>query len=162
MSVITNALMAGNGVEVVANAVEKFVSTPQESTDLQIEEDKAAQDNFYRFAQLDQQRDLAQIEINKVEATNPDWFVAGWRPAIGWVCALGLAYQFLLDPLLLWIFPAHTPVVLDASQLYSLTAGMLGIAGMRSFDKLKGKATKHIGGNTSATTQTLTVRDSAS
>lgn len=148
MSVISDALLAGNGTDVVANAVEKFVSSPQEHTDLLIEEDKAAQDNQYRFAQLDQQRDLAQIEINKIEAANPDWFVAGWRPAIGWVCAAGLGYQFLLDPLLLWLFPGHTPVTLDASQLYSLTAGMLGIAGMRSFDKLKGRETRHVGGNT--------------
>lgn len=146
MSVVSNALAAGDGGKnTVVNAVEKFVDSPAEQADWRIELDKAAQ-----------QRDLAQVEINKVEAANPDWFVAGWRPAIGWVCAAGLGYQFVLDPLLVWLFPGHPAVHLDASQLYSLTAGMLGIAGMRSFDKLKGKATRHIGGNTTSKAVTVT------
>ncbi len=93
-----------------------------------------------------------QLEINKAEATNPNVFVAGWRPFIGWVGGLALAYQFLLYPLIVWGWVAmgktiaSAPPVVDSSALYPIILGMLGIGGMRSFDKLKGVDTKRLGG----------------
>jgi hypothetical protein len=110
-----------------------------------------------------------QLEINKSEAQHNSRFVAGWRPAIGWVGALALAYQFILYPLLVWIWallqakgliPCHVdpaataaactftaPPALDAGPLFAIVTGMLGIGGMRSFDKLKGTDTKQVGGS---------------
>jgi len=93
-----------------------------------------------------------QLEINKAEAQNPSVFVAGWRPAIGWIGALALFYQFIAYPLLTWgwkFFQAWQwvpldmtpPPVLPADQLWVILTGMLGIAGLRSFDKLKGTDT---------------------
>ena len=87
-----------------------------------------------------------QIEINKVEAANANLFVSGWRPAIGWVCALALAYQYLLRPLLSWATMAagyNFPVMpgLD-DNLWQLMMGMLGMGGLRTFERVKGVASK--------------------
>lgn len=84
---------------------------------------------------------MAQIDTNKEEARHKSVFVAGWRPFIGWVGGFALAYQFILYPLLVWgwaLFegPGDPPPPFTSDVLYTLIAGMLGIGGMRSFDKL--------------------------
>lgn len=78
-----------------------------------------------------------QLAINKEEAAHKSLFVAGWRPAIGWVCGLGLTYNIVISPFLdIWF---EMPKV-DAALLYPVLMGMLGLGGMRSFEKLKGVA----------------------
>lgn len=88
--------------------------------------------------------DSSQSEINKTEAQSMNLFVAGWRPAIGWTCALALIYQYLLVPLAVWgsTWSGHdlpTPPRLD-DVLWELLFGMLGMGGLRTFEKLKGVA----------------------
>ena len=85
----------------------------------------------------------------KAEAQHASVFVAGWRPFIGWVGGFGMAYQFLLYPLLTWVWPivlptAPIPPELNGDVLFAMVSGMLGIAGMRSFDKMKGIDSKEI------------------
>jgi hypothetical protein len=88
----------------------------------------------------------AQTDINKTEAANSSVFVSGWRPAIGWVCALALAYQYLARPLVMGIMPMFNIVVpplpgLD-DNLWQLMMGMLGMGGLRTFEKVQGVASK--------------------
>lgn len=91
---------------------------------------------------------MAQMEINKQEAAHGSVFVAGWRPAIGWICGLALAWNFVLQPLLLWIvwlIPAYADKVamaprLDMGELMWLLTGMLGLGTMRTYEKQKGVA----------------------
>jgi hypothetical protein len=88
----------------------------------------------------------AQTDINKAEASSSSLFVAGWRPAIGWVCALALAYQYLLKPLMTWGatvagFNLPPMVGLD-DNLWQLMMGMLGMGGLRTFEKVQGVASK--------------------
>lgn len=87
--------------------------------------------------------DLGQIEINKVEAAHRSLFVAGWRPFIGWVCGIALCYNYLLYPLILWAkavwFPDVVAPDLFEDSLYQLVIAMLGLGGLRTFEKLKGK-----------------------
>jgi len=96
-----------------------------------------------------------QLEVNKAEASNPSMFVAGWRPFIGWVGGFAMAYQFILYPFLVWIWsllqakgvvPQHLtpPPPLDADILWTVVTGMLGIAGMRSFDKMQQTDTRAV------------------
>jgi len=83
-----------------------------------------------------------QREINKAEAASGSLFVAGWRPAIGWVCALALGFQYLARPLVLWAAGIWWPGVpalpgLD-DALWQLMFGMLGMGSLRTFEKAKG------------------------
>jgi len=93
-----------------------------------------------------------QLSVNEMEAQHPNLFVSGWRPMIGWVGGVALAYQFIVYPLILWGWAAwgpegvSPPPPIDAAALYPLLLGMLGIGGMRSFDKMKGTDTKRPGG----------------
>ena len=100
-----------------------------------------------KLSQLEQALKQGQIEINKAEAQNPNWFVAGWRPAIGWVGALALLYTFLLSPLISWGCQiAHikvVPPVLDTWMLFNLVLSMLGLGGYRTFEKIKQVHDKH-------------------
>lgn len=87
-----------------------------------------------------------QLEVNKNEASHPSVFVAGWRPAIGWICAFGFAWQFLITPIALWIMAMTGSTVIlpsiDVQALYSLTMGMLGMGALRTYEKMKGVARK--------------------
>jgi hypothetical protein len=86
---------------------------------------------------------LGQMEINKAEATT-DLFRGGWRPATGWTCVFGLAYQFLIMPIVPWAFKAFGADVpelpaIDNETLMVLLTGMLGLGGLRTYEKVKGK-----------------------
>ena len=88
--------------------------------------------------------DKGQLAVNAVEASNASIFVSGWRPAIGWICAFAIAYQFVVVPLGSWLaafFMAQVPQapVLDES-LWELVTAMLGMAGFRMYEKVKGVA----------------------
>lgn len=83
-----------------------------------------------------------QLEINKAEAASASVFTSGWRPFIGWVCGAALVYQYLLRPLAAWGF-AVSGYALPAmpgldDNLWQLLLGMLGLGGLRSFEKVKG------------------------
>jgi hypothetical protein len=95
-------------------------------------------------AQLIQEINKAQIEVNKVEAGSTNLFVSGWRPSVGWVCSIALCYHFVLQPLLMFVLSAvGKPVdlpVFDMSTLTTILLGLLGLGGMRSFEKVKKSA----------------------
>ena len=84
--------------------------------------------------------DAQQTQVNANEAQSSSIFVSGWRPAIGWVGALGLAYQYLVRP---FAYGAgwHDLPVLDSS-LMELVWSMLGMAGLRTYEKIQGVARK--------------------
>ena len=108
--------------------------------------DPAAQDAArLELLKLQQSGELAamtaQTEINKAEASNPSVFVSGWRPAIGWVCALAMGYQYLARPLMVAFMPALAFPGLD-DNLWQLMMGMLGLGGLRTFEKTQGVASK--------------------
>ena len=100
-----------------------------------------------KLSKLEQALKQGQIEINKAEASNPNWFVAGWRPAIGWVGALALLYTFLFNPLIGWgcqlAGVKAIPPTLDMGMLFNLVISMLGLGGMRTYEKLKNVQNKH-------------------
>ena len=90
-----------------------------------------------------QQALLAQLEINKAEAASGSLFKGGWRPAVGWVCAIAFMYHFILKDLI--IFGAAFAGVelpelpeFDMGTLLTVLGGMLGIGGLRTYEKQKG------------------------
>ena len=116
----------GNIINKVADNVDRFTLDKQEKAELIAEINKA------------------QMEVNKVEAGHTSIFVAGWRPFTGWICATALGYHFILQPLLTFImYTFGNEVVLPTFDMGSLTTvllGMLGLGGMRSFEKVKRSA----------------------
>ena len=86
---------------------------------------------------------IAQVEVNKQEAQHRSIFVAGWRPCVGWVTALALAWHFIVSPLILFavaIAGIEIPELpsFDMETLTTILLGMLGLGGLRSFEKFKG------------------------
>ena len=135
-----NPLGIGAIIDSVGKVASDLITTDKERIELELE-----------GRRIDQATDLAQMEVNKSEAQNHNLFVAGWRPAVGWVGAAAMAYQFLAYPLLVWswtwmqaeqIVPQDVkpPPMLDTEALWVILSGMLGIAGMRSFEKTRGVA----------------------
>jgi len=89
---------------------------------------------------------MAQVEVNKMEAQHRSLFVAGWRPFIGWTCGIALAYHFVLNPLIMFgVSWAGVEIPdlpeFDMSSLMTVLMGMLGLGGLRTFEKVK-KVTK--------------------
>ena len=85
--------------------------------------------------------DLAQLEINKTEAAHRSIFVAGWRPFIGWSCGFALAYTYVVQPIAVFAL-AQTGYLIDLptlsmSEMMPVLMGMLGLGGLRTFEKFK-------------------------
>jgi len=116
-------------------------------------------EQMFRLEELRQKGNLAelsahvnlltsQMRINEVEAEHPSLFIAGWRPMVGWTGAAALAYVSIIDPFLRFCasvmgYEGAFPVI-DSALTMQVLLGILGIGGMRSFDKFKGTDTKQI------------------
>lgn len=117
---------------VVKPLLDKFVPDAQQ----RVEAEQFAATNI-------QSLNLAQIQLNTVEAGSASLFVAGWRPYIGWGCGTAFLYSALFEPLLRFIATVcfgytGTYPVIDTSLTVQVLFGMLGMAGLRTYDKLKG------------------------
>ena len=90
-----------------------------------------------------QELTIAQIEVNKTEAQSRNIFVAGWRPFVGWTCGIALAWHFVGLPVTLFMtsmFQVETPPLpeFEMESLMTVLLGMLGLGGLRTFEKTKG------------------------
>jgi len=111
----------------VAGLLDKFIEDKDTKNKIAFEISTMAERHSQELA-------LAQIGVNKEEAKG-NWFQSSWRPATGWVCVLGLLTNFLVSPILAG-FGVLIPQA-DASVMMPLLLGLLGLAGARSFDKIK-------------------------
>jgi hypothetical protein len=141
-----NPLLLGPLLELGKSLIGKLFPDPAEAARAQVELLRMQQTG--ELAQLAADTELAkgQLAVNAAEAASGNRFVAGWRPAVGWLCALGLGYEFLLCPLLPWVMTIllgkPIPVLPDlpSETLMTLLFGMLGLGGLRTAEKIKGKA----------------------
>ena len=106
------------------------------------EERRKAEADFLRQAMDGELKQvIAQLEINAREAAHPSVWVAGWRPGAGWMGVAGFAYAVFLQPLFTWISTVKgwpTPPTIDTELLWVVLSGMLGIGGLRTYEKAKG------------------------
>lgn len=131
-------------VNAVTSIVDKLIPDPQKKAEIQLETLKLAQAGEFKEIEAELAKTVGQLEINKIEAASPNVFVAGWRPAIGWICAFALAYQLILRPIGGWIMESwlgwKIPPTLELETLMTLLFGMLGLGTFRTIEKVKGKA----------------------
>lgn len=123
--------MIGQVIEVADKVLGKFIPDKNLKMKLQKEMTMAFHD-----------ANLAQIQLNKQEAAHKNIFVAGWRPFVGWTCGVALAYHFIVSPIIETIliafgFTTDLPSF-EFSQLSSILMGMLGLGGLRTYEKMKG------------------------
>ena len=86
--------------------------------------------------------DLAQLEVNKEEAKSRNVFIAGWRPFIGWTCGIALCWTYILQPVAQFVLAQTGHLIdlpgLDMSTMMPVLLGMLGLGGLRTWEKYKG------------------------
>lgn len=121
--------------------IDRVIPDPAQKAAAQLELMKLQQTGELEQMHADSAAMHDQAEIDKIEASSPSLFKSGWRPAVGWVCVLGLAYGLLGQPLLAWISTIRkwpVPPTLDMGTLVTLLFAMLGIGVMRTTEKLQG------------------------
>jgi len=121
--------------------LDRVLPDPQAKAAAQLELFKAQQAGEFKELDNQLQRDLAQIAVNQEEAKSESLFKSGWRPAVGWVCVIGLLYTYLAQPLLAWASATKgvaSPPTLDLGDLIILLGGMLGLGTLRTAEKVKG------------------------
>ena len=124
----------GSIIGTIAQTATDIIGTEKDKLDYQL-----------KARELDLRSDQNQVDINKIEAASSDRWKSGWRPAVGWVCVLGLFYEFLLMPILPWVLTVcginNVPPLpkINDNALDTLLYGMLGLSTMRTVEKVKTK-----------------------
>lgn len=138
---MVNVPILGDAIREVGGIIRELVPDADKRLDVQV-----------RLAELADQADarenqllLGQVEVNKEEARHSNIFVAGWRPAIGWVAAFALGWTWVLAPLAQWIVSINglsTSIpALDPNAMYPVILAMLGVSASRTVEKMSGVAT---------------------
>lgn len=129
-------------IPVVGSVIDKIFPNAKDAADAKLKLMAMAQQGELAALDADVKVALGQMDINKAEASSGNRYASSWRPTIGYICALGLLYNFIGYPLLTWLAAAFkpglkVPPLLD-SNLFELVLGMLGLAGFRTYEKVKG------------------------
>jgi hypothetical protein len=129
-------------IKPISQLLDKLIPDPAAREKAKLELLRAERENDLEEFRLAISADQAQTAINQTEAANPDLFVSGWRPFIGWVCGVAFAYHFILQPLLAFaILNAGGEVKLpsfDMDALFTVLMGMLGLGSLRTIEKIRG------------------------
>jgi hypothetical protein len=129
-----NPLFVAPLLEFGKSMLDRWFPDPQKKAE-------AEQQFMLMMQEQDFRKVLAQLEVNAREAASPHLFVAGWRPFVGWCCGLGFLWATIGHPVVAWLavtkgWPA--PPAIDTEVLLYVLGGMLGLGGLRSFEKTKG------------------------
>jgi hypothetical protein len=131
-----NLLGISSIIDSVGKVASDLITTDKEKMQLEIENRK-----------LDQAVDMAQIEVNKIEAASSSMWTSGWRPFIGWGCGAAFIYSAMLEPIARFVaqvgfdYTGTFPQI-DTNLTMQVLLGLLGLSGMRSYEKSKGVASK--------------------
>lgn len=137
-----NPLVISGLFSAAQSLIERFLPDPEKKAAAQLELLKMQQTG--ELANLAAETDLAklQVQVNLEEAKSANWFVAGWRPFIGWTCGCGLAYVAIIEPLArfaaqVWFHYTGSFPVIDTTITMQVLLGMLGLAAARTVEKVK-------------------------
>jgi hypothetical protein len=129
-------------IPLIGKALDRLFPDPEKANEAKLKLFELQQEGQLAELDADLKLALGQIEVNKAEAQHPNVFIAGWRPFVGWVSGVSVAWNFIAYPTVTW-FGVDAPA-LDTSQLMVLLLGMLGLGGMRSLDKRNRVDTKEM------------------
>jgi hypothetical protein len=113
----------------ISSLLDKFIPDADEKAKLAHEIATMAQKQAHESA-------IAQVKVNEKEAQHRSIFIAGWRPFVGWTCGIALFYHFIVQPVLVFFMDKPAPSF-DMSTLSTILMGMLGLGGLRTFEKYK-------------------------
>jgi hypothetical protein len=134
MGILSSLFSGGSGVaqpiEAIGNIIDSVFTSDEERAQGELLKQKLAM-----------RPSMMQAEIMKVQANHRSTFVAGARPFLMWVCGLGFLFAFVINPVLQWIAPELGSPELPLDAMLELTLAMLGLACLRTVEKLNGKAT---------------------
>jgi hypothetical protein len=125
-----------------AKIIDKIIPDPAQKAQAQLALFQAQQNGTFKEMDDQLQRDIAQIQVNLADANSKNWFQAGWRPFIGWICGFALAYEFLFRVIFgylaksLWQWDAMPP--LNMGDLMTVLGGILGLGALRTVEKKAG------------------------
>ena len=142
-------VIGGSIAEGAAKIISLFKVDPNVALQNQTEVFKITEETKAKVMDGVTQMSLAQNEVNKQEAASPKLFIAGWRPFIGWICGITLGFALMVGPTLTWVSGLmHRPDAqfpkLDTATLLEILLGMLGLGGMRTYEKVSGVTDTHI------------------
>jgi len=129
--------------------ITRLFPDPAQQAEQRLKLTQMAQDGKLAELNAEVQLMLGQIETNKIQAQHKSLFVAGARPAVIWVCCASLCFTGVIHPLLVWLWAFNgiggtPPPPLDLGYMAPILTGLLGLGGMRSFDKTRGTQTDSI------------------
>lgn len=129
-------------VPIIGDVLDKIFPDKTAAEAAKIRLVELAQQGELAKLQADTQLATVQADTNKIEAASGNLFVSGWRPAVGWICALAVGFKFIGGPLLLMVsqavgHPVELPRI-DTDELWPLLLGMLGLGAFRTVEKVKG------------------------
>ena len=119
---------ASQPIEAVGKALDSLFTSDEERLDKQA-----------ILTRLAQQPAALQVELNKIEAGHRSVFVAGWRPFLGWICGIGLGFAYVINPIIQWWSGRPGPD-LPLNYMQELVIAMLGLAGLRTWEKQSGRS----------------------
>ncbi|WP_289508445.1 3TM-type holin [Pseudoalteromonas phenolica] len=120
---------SGEPVKAISNMIDELYTSDDELLELEALK-----------ARLQAKQRELQIEVNSIQVNHRSVFVAGARPFLMWVCGLGFLFAFVINPILQWLIPEQGTPILPLNVMLELTLGMLGLAGLRTIEKIKGVA----------------------
>jgi hypothetical protein len=133
--------------ETIKGIIAHYLPDPVAQAQAQIDLTAALNKRDELMIQALAQMNTAQTQVNAVEAASPSFFKGGWRPAVAWVCVFGMFYNFILAPISTWALAIigtaagiaiPVPPTLDTQSLWAILTGMLGLAGIRSYEVSNG------------------------
>jgi hypothetical protein len=138
-----NPLLIGGIFDIGGKVLDRLFPDPTQRAQAQLELARLEQEGAFKQLESQLQVDLAQANINAVEAASDSLFKSGWRPATGWVCVAGLFYEFLLRPLLPWAMAVSgasdvPPMPTQEAILCELVFALHGLGMYRSYEKKQG------------------------
>lgn len=127
-----------------SKVIDKLFPDKDAADKAKIEMLRLQQEGAFKEIQIEFELAKGQQAVNQEEAKSQSLFVSGWRPCVGWICCAAYAFNYLVLPLANWVakfIDVNAPaiVALETGELTTLLFGMLGIGGLRTFEKIKGK-----------------------